>query len=223
MKTFISMNKVNRLNIPEEFQSDDNRSPEALVEFFLDRYTTEGDKIIDIFAGLGTTLFVAEELRRIPFGIEYEQTRFAYIKSKLLNNENIIHGDARKLDLYAFPKFDFAFSSPPFMHKADQEYYALTAYSTGGTYAQYLKELQEIYDKMKNILKPNGIVIVEASNLNIKGREITMLAWDIARSISKVLHFEGEVVVGWNGEDTGEGVYGYGYDHSYCLIFKNKG
>ena len=62
--------------------------------------------------------------------------------------------------------------------------------------------------------------MIEVSNL--KGKEVTTLAWDIAGEISKVLHFEGEVIVGWKGENMGEGIYGYGYDHSYCLIYKNK-
>jgi hypothetical protein len=32
-----------------------------------------------------------------------------------------------------------------------------------------------------------------------------------------VLRFEGEVVVDW------EPTYGFGYDHSYCLVFKAPG
>ena len=38
------------------------------------------------------------------------------------------------------------------------------------------------------------------------------LAWDAAHEISQVLRFEGEVVVCWDA-------YGYGYEHSYCLVF----
>ncbi len=45
---------------------------------------------------------------------------------------------------------------------------------------------------------------------------VTMQAWDIAKSISMVLPFKGEVVMNWN-----EGYY-YGYGHSYALIFQNK-
>ncbi|MFX0064746.1 MAG: DNA methyltransferase [Promethearchaeota archaeon] len=222
MKTFIILNKTNRRVLPEKFQSDDNRNPENLVEYFLEQYTKKGDTIIDIFAGLGTMLFVAEELERIPYGIEYDPSRFAYIKSEIRHKNNIIHGDARNLDTFTFPKIDFAISSPPYMHELDLDYYALTAYTTGGTYEQYLKELREIYAKLRNILKPNATVVIEVSNLKRKGAKLTTLAWDVAKSISKVLHFEGEVIVGWEGEDTEEGTYGCGYDHSYCLIFRNR-
>ena len=60
-------------------------------------------------------------------------------------------------------------------------------------------------------MKPHARVVIEVSNL--KGSEgVTTLAWDVARAVSKVLHFEGEIVVAWDH-------YGYGYDHSYCLLF----
>ncbi|MFX0091307.1 MAG: DNA methyltransferase [Candidatus Hodarchaeota archaeon] len=97
MKTFIILDNVNRRVLPQEFQSDDNRNPEILIEYFLEQYTKKGDKIIDIYAGLGTTLFVAEDLGRIPYGIEYDSDRFAYIKSEIQYKENIIHGDARNI------------------------------------------------------------------------------------------------------------------------------
>ena len=45
---------------------------------------------------------------------------------------------------------------------------------------------------------------------------LTTLAWDIAKAVSQVLRFEGEIVVGWN-------TCGFGYDHSYCLVFAKPG
>ena len=64
---------------------------------------------------------------------------------------------------------------------------------------------------MGQIMAPDAKVVVEVANIK-HGDSVTTLAWDMAREISQVLHFEGEVVVGWDD-------YGYGYDHSYCLIF----
>jgi hypothetical protein len=53
--------------------------------------------------------------------------------------------------------------------------------------------------------------VIEAANLKKQG-SVTTLAWDIAREVSRMLHFEGEIVIGWDR-------YGYGYNHSYCLVF----
>ena len=75
--------------------------------------------------------------------------------------------------------------------------------------------------QFKKILKPDGYAVVEVANL--QGPIVTPLAWDVAREISKVLHFEGEIIVCWEGGDKEGGhSYGYGYDHSYCLIFRKK-
>jgi hypothetical protein len=60
-------------------------------------------------------------------------------------------------------------------------------------------------------MKPGGTVVVEVANLKLDGR-LTRLAWDLGEEIAHVLNFEGEVIVCWD-------CYGYGYDHSYCLVF----
>ncbi len=68
-------------------------------------------------------------------------------------------------------------------------------------------------------MKSGSHLVIEASNL--RGREVTTLAWDIAGRLSTFLDFEGEIVIGWKGTQLYRfgGKYGYGYDHSYCLVF----
>ena len=87
-----------------------------------------------------------------------------------------------------------------------------TAYrSTGKGYAAYLMDIRRIYGQLRGKMKPGGTVVIEVANLK-SGGQVTTLAWDVGREVSKVLHFEGEVVVCWDE-------YGYGYDHSYCLVY----
>ncbi|MFQ5980140.1 MAG: DNA methyltransferase [Candidatus Heimdallarchaeota archaeon] len=220
MRTFLVLQKENARSIPEEFQIDDNRFPEGLVEFFLNEYTDKGDKVIDIFAGLGTTLFVAEQMKRVVYGVEYDKRRFEYIQSQLTQKDKLIHGDALRLEDYELPKFDFCITSPPYMSK-DETLNPFTGSTTTGRYGDYLNDLRTIFTKVKGVLKANSFLVIEASNL--KGVEVTTLAWDIAREISKIFRFEGEIVIGWEADSysADEGTYGYGYDHSYCLVFRN--
>ena len=78
-------------------------------------------------------------------------------------------------------------------------------------YATYLREIKDIYAQLRSRMRPAGTAVIEVANIKRNGR-VTTLAWDIAAVVSQVLHFEGEVVVGWDR-------YGYGYEHSYCLVF----
>jgi hypothetical protein len=76
---------------------------------------------------------------------------------------------------------------------------------------------------LSEFLNPRARVVVEVFNLAPRrGRPMTLLAWDIALAISKVLRFEREIIACWTEveeEDTGETPMGVGYDHHYCLVF----
>ena len=204
-------------NLPKEFQDDDNRYPESLVKYFLELYTQENDKVFDPFAGLGTSLLISEKLNRIPFGIEFDNKRCKFVKSKLAHEDNLVCGDSLKLHTMKFPKFDFSITSPPY-NPIDEENYL----SGKGGYKGFIKDIGKIYSQLRKFMKKNSHIVIEVSNL--KGRRVTTLAWDIAKEVSKIFHFEGEIIVNWKakGPSKREGNYGYGYDHSYCLVFKNK-
>ena len=216
MKTIIALSN-RKSNIPKKFQNDDNRYPESLVKYFLDNYTKKGDKIFDPFAGLGTTLTISEKMGRIPFGIEVDKERCDYIKTKIKNKINIVCASSLKLNKNKFPKFDFSLTSPPY-NPIDEENYL----SGKGGYSGFLKDIKDIYTQLKKYMKKNSYIIIEVSNL--KGKKVTTLAWDIAKEISEVFSFEGEIIIDWRNKwhHKESGDYGYGYDHSYCLVFKNK-
>lgn len=216
METLITLSAKKSI-LPRKFQSNDNRYPESLVKYFIDKYTKKGDKIFDPFAGLGTTLIVAEKMGRVPYGIEFDKKRYDYIETKLTNKRNIICGDSLRLAKYKFPNFDFSMTSPPYNPKDEENYL-----SGKGGYTGYLKDIRNIYAQLKNRMKKNSYIVIEV--VNLKGETVTTLAWDIAREVSKVFNFEGEIIADWRtkGRRKNNGYYGYGYDHSYCLIFKNK-
>ena len=222
MKTYILLPRVKRGWLPEEFQDDDVRSAEFLVEYFIEHFTQPGDTVFDPFAGFGTTLLVAERMKRIPFGIEADERRYEYTRSKLTMKDNIILGDSRQLDTFPLPAIDFVFTSPIFMG-CDETKNPLSGFKEDGTYQVYLDQIQNIFRKLSEFLNPEAKVVVEVFNLGPRhGRPMTLLAWDIALTISKVLRFEKEIIVCWQDvdeEDTGETPMDDGYDHHYCLIF----
>ncbi len=186
------------------------RFAESLVEYLLREFTHEGDVVLDPFAGYGTTLAVAEAMERMAYGVECDEQRLGYARTLLRHPERLVHGDSRRLALLGLPSFDLSLTSPPYMNRSDRED-PFSGYSAPGDYSRYLDDLMRIYDQVRRLMKPEARVVLEVANLK-RGREVTTLAWDVAASVSRVLRFEGEVVVAWDS-------YGYGYDHSYCLVF----
>ena len=227
MRSFISLKNRNFRPFPSNLSEyDDVRLPEALIEHFLNIYTKSGDSVLDIFAGFGTSLFVAQEMKRIPYGIECEKALCDYIRENLSTQfkDNIIHGDCRHISSLNLPKVNFLITSPPYMQQEDKEA-PLTAYRQPGNYQNYLNGLQGIFSDLREIIQPGGYLVVEASNLfNREKNTITTLAWDIGKKLAEIMQFKGEIIVSWtqNGTKTQkDGTYGYGYDHSYCLVYQN--
>ena len=97
------------------FEGNDIKTPEGLYRHIYKSFTKKGDKIFDPFIGLGTTMFVAEEMGRIPFGIEAETQKFEWVAGQLENWMHIINDDSFKSDKYTLPKMDLIITSPPFM------------------------------------------------------------------------------------------------------------
>jgi len=215
MKTYLTLKSEHEVQLPHEFLKDDVRYTGALVEYFIEQCTEPGDIVFDPFMGFGTTLRVAEAMGRTAYGVELDENRWRYVQSIVKHPDRALLGDSTNLNDLSLPRFHFSMTSPPYMGKNHTEN-PFTAYSRPGRgYQQYLSDLKEVYLQIKDRMHANGRAVIEVSNLKHEDGSITTLAWDIATQISQVLKFEGEVIVAWDP------TYGYGYDHSYCLLFAN--
>jgi DNA modification methylase len=109
--------------------------PSALAKRIIRNYTHENETVLDVFSGVGTTLFAAQQLRRNAVGIELN-TRFTEFTSRRLGLRNDrdsstpesahkkttsgqyihqINTDSRKLlDHIPRSSIDLVFSSPPY-------------------------------------------------------------------------------------------------------------
>jgi len=229
VQTYLHLAHEYEFDLPERFDSDP-RTPVSYVEHFLREFTDPGDVVLDPFCGFGTTLRVAERLDREAYGVEYDADVAAFARERVAHPERVVHGDALDATSYeGLPAVDCCFTSPPFIVEvmaADP----LTNYvETGRDYEEYLASLGRVFDHVDGLLREGGHVLVDVANMTFEGA-VTTLAWDVAREVGERFWFEGEVVVTWDepdgaasGRDHGEGTYGYGYDHSYCLMFENEG
>jgi DNA modification methylase len=211
MKTHLQLHKSYSYSIPPEFQRHDVRMGRGLAETMLKEFTKEGDLVFDPFAGFGTTLYIAEAMGRVGYGIEYTESKAKFIQARLAHPERLIHGDSRRLAKYDLPLFDFCLTSPPYTNQEGTDN-PFTDYSElGYDYSAYLRDFRLIYEQVAQVMKPGAPVMIEMANIKT-GQGVTTLAWDAAREVSSVLTFKGEIVICWDE-------YDFGYDHSYCLLF----
>ena len=213
MRTYLVLDKGEHER-PDGIERD--TFPESLVETFLRRYTIEGELVLDPFAGFGTTLVVAERMRRRAVGVEFHEDRATYIAGRIGPSGRIVHGDSRRIDGLGLPTADFCITSPPYMCRGDTED-PLQGYTVQGTgYDDYLAGITDIFGRLRAVLNPGATCVVNVSNIK-RWDGLTFLAWDIAGAISQVMALEGEVVICWDDDD-----HTCGYDHEYCLVFANR-
>jgi len=219
MTTYRSFEYDHAEPLPDGVESE-VRSPEALVESVLREHSAPGDRVLDPFAGFGTTLTVAERLDREAFGLEYESDRADYIRDQVAAPERVRQGDVLEMKPSWFPPCDCVFTSPPFMERADDRN-PFRNYAGTSTYADYLDDIEAAFGRLDTVLAPGARVAVHVANMKHEGR-VTPLAWDVADRVSRVFEFEGETVITWECDGAGAraGQFGYGYDHTYCHLFR---
>jgi DNA modification methylase len=211
VQTWMQLPRGNKRILPPRFRRDDVRCADSLVEYWVNELSEKGQVVFDPFAGFGTTLLLAEEMGRHGYGIEYSKPKADYVQKLLEHPDQLIHGDSRKLMEYELPLIDLCLTSPPYTNQNDDENPFVDYRQKGFDYPSYLKEMGNIFSQVAQKLKPSGHLVIEASNLKKNG-QVTTLAWDIAHEVSQIFHFMGETIICWDE-------YGYGYNHSYCLVF----
>lgn len=212
MKNFITLPyKLER--DPPPFETNEIKTPESLPRYFIKEFTRPGQTVFDPFAGLGSTLFVAESLKRIPYGIEADPRRHAWVAGQMDNWMNLICADSARAATLGLPRMDFSLTAPPFMaitHKWNPLYGGDPAKDG---YDSYLKRMRHIYKQVNKIMKRKARIVVQVDN--IPGRRFTPLIRDLSNALSKELALENEITVAWRGGRDD-------YRHTTCLVFRNN-
>lgn len=195
------------------FEGNDIKFPESLARFWIGRLTKTGGRVFDPFAGLGTTLFVAEEMKRIPYGVEADERRHGWVAGQLTHWNNLVYGDSGQLETYAFPRMDLCLSSPPFMARSHRWNPLYGGNPAKAGYDRYLRWLGVIYKKAEDVMKKGAYVIVQVDN--IPGRTFTPLIRDMGTVLEKSFRPVGETLILW---EKGRAEY----PHTHCLVFRKE-
>lgn len=121
-------------------------TPALVIWNLLQRYTEEGDLVIDPMSGSGTTIDVANELKRKVIGYDINPTR-----------PTIIKNDARKIPLQS-NTVDFVFIDSPY---SDNIKYSTEQACIGKISCEkkeFYDELEKVAKEIHRILKPGKVM-----------------------------------------------------------------
>lgn len=208
---FIELPFTQDFAAPADHDSSD-QYPSSLVRYFIAEFTKKKHRVFDPFIGFGTTALVAEDMERVPFGVEADGQRFEWSAGQLEHWQNIMHGDSAELADFGFPQMDFCITSPPWMpmHEKWNPLYGGDPEFAG--YDVYLTRMGEVFAAVRGVMKKNATMVVHVSNLSHK-KSFTPLVRDMGSVVSESFKPVGEVVVRWDSASDE-------HSHTHCLVFK---
>lgn len=191
------------------FEGNDIKYPESLVRHFVGQYSRKGQRVFDPFAGLGTTLFVAEDMGRKAYGIEADPQRYEWVAGQLDNWTGLQLGDSADVARMGFPKMDFIMTSPPYMPLTDKYNPLAGGNPAQAGYDKYLKRMALIFARLTGVAKKGARLVVHVDN--IEGKRFTPLVHDIGSAVAPSWRQDDEVIVQWKNT----------HSYTHCLIFTN--
>jgi len=136
-------------------------TPSWVIWQLLQRYTREGDRVLDPMVGSGTTIDVCRDLGREPIGFDLAPTR-----------EDIAPGDARELDIDN-ESVDFVFVDPPYSTHVDysDDERCIGKLDAGGDDggAAYYGAMRDVIGEMRRVLRDKRYAALYVSDSFKKG------------------------------------------------------
>ncbi|YAL84569.1 TRM11 family SAM-dependent methyltransferase [Dermacoccaceae bacterium W4C1] len=189
MRTYLSATYADLVAERVAGCDEDIHFTRSLAQAVLEDLSAPGQRVLDPFAGFGTTLRAAQRCGRSAVGVELLPERCA-VATREAPDATVVEGDARELKRLVTGPFDLILTSPPYRTRTDHPQDPLSAYARdGGDYRQYLDELASVFGQCLDLLTAQGHLVVNVANIAAP-QGFTPLAWDIGL----VLHELGEVV-----------------------------
>ena len=203
MKPFLLLRAADLAAERPDGEVDDVHFTEAMAESVIADTTEVGDRVLDPFAGYGTTLAVAERMGRDAIGVELLAEHVDHVRARTSGRARVLQGDARRLAGLVDGPVDLVLTSPPYMTTVRHPENPLTGYATDdGDYPTYLRELGSVFAQVATLLRPGGHAVVNVANVVTDGH-VTPLAWDVGRVVSEHLTFLGETFLCWDQHPPG--------------------
>ncbi|MEI6399359.1 MAG: DNA methyltransferase, partial [Pseudomonadota bacterium] len=168
----------------EEHQGDPDyigATPSYIIWNLLQRYTQEGDRVLDPMCGSGTTLDVCKDLGREGLGFDLQSKR-----------PEIRENDARKLPLAA-NSIDFCFLDPPYSTHVQYSGKPECVGELSAAGPEYYTALEQVISEIARVLKPGKYMGLYVSDSFQKGKPFMPIGFELFAIMRK--HFEAQDII----------------------------
>src|SRR5438876_8304424 len=151
-------------------------TPSYIIWNLLQRYTKEKELVVDPFAGSGTTLDVARDLKRRALGYDVHPTR-----------KDIFRVDARTLPPELSGKADFVFMDPPYSTHLDygQDPRDIGKLDVAAGDAYYAA-MEQAFREAHRLLKPGKHLALHVGDSFVKGQGFYPIGFELFARLRKV-------------------------------------
>lgn len=229
--------------VTQDSQSHPATFSPTMTSEFVRFFTKEGQRVLDPFAGIGSTLVACRRTGRVGYGIELNPKYFEIIRLRVPEfKENIYNDDSRNLDQLGLPEVNYSISSPPYwdvLNRSTDGFmkdrvnqgldvkYSESNQDLGNikNYHEFVDEVCSIYFKLYNILSDGAYITIIVKNVK-KGGRLYPLAWDMARILGEKYVLKDERI--WIQDKISLSPYGYPHVwasniiHHYCLNLRKE-
>ena len=143
-------------------------TPSYIIWNLLQRYTKEKDLVVDCFAGSGTTLDVARDLKRRALGYDVHPTR-----------KDIFRVDARKLPPELTDKADFVFIDPPYSTHVDYGPDRRDIGKLEAATGEYYQAMDQVFGEIQRILKPGRHMAMYVCDSYVHGKGFYPIGFEL--------------------------------------------
>jgi len=182
--------------------------PKRLIKLF----TFQGERVLDPFAGIGTTAQAAIPLGREAVCVEQnaEYADFIRMECGALRNGTtkdylkVVTGDSRSLEFIESESVQLVVTSPPYWDKAD---YGDGNGNVGNIpqYRAFLREIEPVFLECLRVLAPGRKLCVVTANVN-QYTNYGLLTFPVAADFMMLLRDMGFVLINeivWSKDGTG--------------------
>lgn len=172
-------------------------------------YSFVGEKVLDPFAGVGTTARAAATLGRRSVCVEQNERYAKRIVEETAEVDldvsvEVVVGDARRMDFLESDSIDLIVTSPPYWNKAD---YGGNGSNVGNIegYADFFSGIRPVFEECLRVLKPGRKLCVVTANVN-QHTDYGLLTFPLAADFIILMRDLGSPLVSeaiWSKDKTG--------------------